>query len=191
MISRDIQAIDAAIRKSLSNLTRSLRESYFMQTGFLIALGIGLVLVALLIGGVFYTHRDNATQLPGAILKVRTAAIDEKSSVAILDFRASNPSNVTFEVRTVTLELQTKDGNSYEGQSASDGDAQRFIEAFPVLGGKYNKTLQTRERIHSHSSADRMIAARFQAPVSLLDGRKRFIIHVEEVDGTMVDIAER
>ena len=36
-----------------------------------------------------------------------------------------------------------------------------------------------------------MIAARFQAPVSLLDSRKRFVVHIEEVDGKSFEYAER
>ena len=40
-------------------------------------------------------------------------------------------------------------------------------------------------------SQDRMIAARFQAPVSMLDARKRFVLRIEEVDGKTVDISER
>ena len=61
----------------------------------------------------------------------------------------------------------------------------------PLLGSKYNKTLSTRERIFAHTNADRMVAARFQAPVTMLENRKRFIIHIEEVDGKLVDYSER
>jgi hypothetical protein len=191
MMKRELRAIDAEIRRSLGGVMKSLRESYFMQSSFLAALGIGLVVIALVIGGVFYMQRGDVMQLPGAILKVRTAPLDEQSSVAILDFRVSNPSNVVFQVRSVTLELEGGDGKSYEGQPASDGDTQRLFDGLPILGRKYNKTLQIRERINAHASADRMIAARFQAPVSLLDGRKRFVIHVEEADGVTVEIKER
>ena len=162
-----------------------------MRDNFLAAFGIGLAIVALVIGGIFFMQRGDVIQLPGAILKVRTAPLDDDSSVAVLDFRASNPSGIIFEVRTVTLELEGKDGKSYLGQPSSDGDAQRLFDGIPVLGQKYNKTLMTRERIFARASADRMVAARFQAPVALLEARKRFIIHIEEVDGKTVDISER
>jgi hypothetical protein len=36
-----------------------------------------------------------------------------------------------------------------------------------------------------------MIAARFQAPVSLLEARKRFVLRIEEVDGKSFEYSER
>jgi hypothetical protein len=162
-----------------------------MRDNFLAAFGIGIAVIALAVGGIFFMQRGDVMQLPGAILKVRTAQLDENSSVAVLDFRIGNPSDVIFEVRTVNVELQGKDGKSYLGQVASDMDAARLFEGMPLLGDKYNKTLTTRERISAHTNADRMVAARFQAPVTLLDERKRFIIHIEEVDGKLIDYTER
>ena len=41
------------------------------------------------------------------MLKVRTAPLDETSSIAVVDFRFSNPSNVNFVVRTVTVVLES------------------------------------------------------------------------------------
>ena len=162
-----------------------------MQKSFLIALGIGLAVIALVVAGIFVMQRGDRIELPGKILKVRTAELDPDSSIAVIDFRITNPSNVQFEVRTVTVELEDVAGKSYLGQSVSEMDAKRLFEGVPVLGQKYNPTLLMRERIGSGASADRMIAARFQAPVSLLDGRKRFIVHIEEVDGKSFEYSER
>jgi hypothetical protein len=162
-----------------------------MRDNSLAAFGIGIAVIAIFVGGIFFMQRGDVMQLPGAILKVRTAPLDENSSVAVLDFRIGNPSDIIFEVRTVTVELEDKDGKSYLGQVSSDGDAARLFEGVPLLGQKYNKTLVTRERIFAHTNVDRMVAARFQAPVALLEGRKRFIIHIAEVDGKLVDYSER
>ena len=162
-----------------------------MQKTFLAAFGIGLAIIALAVGGIFVMQRGDRIELPGKILKVRTAELDQDSSIAVIDFRITNPSNVQFEVRTVTVELDDSQGKSYQGQSVSEMDAKRLFEGLPVLGQKYNPTLLMRERLGSHGSADRMIAARFQAPVSLLDGRKRFIVRIEEVDGKSFEYSER
>jgi len=162
-----------------------------MRDNFLAAFGIGIAVIAVVIGGIFFMQRGDVMQLPGKILKVRTATLDENSSVAVLDFHLANPSDIIFEVRTVNVELEDKDGKSYLGQVSSDGDAARLFEGVPLLGPKYNKSLMTRERVSAHSNLDRMLAARFQAPVTLLDERKRFIIHIEEVDGKLVDYPER
>ena len=162
-----------------------------MKDNFLAAFGIGIAVIAIVVGGIFFMQRGDVMQLPGKILKVRTAPLDENSSVVVVDFRVSNPSDIIFEVRTVNVELVDKDGKSYLGQVSSDRDAKVLFEGVPVLGEKYNPTLMTRERISAHANADRMVAARFVAPVALLEGRKKFIVHIEEVDGKLVDYSER
>jgi hypothetical protein len=162
-----------------------------MQKSFLVAFGIGLAVIALAVCGIFVMQRGDRIELPGKILKVRTAPLDEDSSVAVIDFRIANPSDILFEVRTVTVEMDDQQGKSYLGQPVSEMDAKRLFEGLPVLGTKFNPTLIMRERLGSHGSADRMIAARFQAPMSLLDGRKRFVVRIEEVDGKSFEYAER
>jgi hypothetical protein len=162
-----------------------------MQKNFLAAFGIGLAIIALAIGGIFFMQRGDRMELPGKILKVRTAPLDDDSSIAVIDFRITNPSNILFEVRTVTVEMDDNQGRSYLGQPVSEVDAIRLFEGLPVLGQKFNPTLIMRERLGSHRSADRMIAARFQAPMALLDGRKRFVVRIEEVDGKSFEYAER
>ena len=162
-----------------------------MRSNFLAAFGIGLAIIALAVGGIFLMQRGDRMELPGKILKVRTAPLDEESSIAVIDFRITNPSNILFEVRTVTVEMDDNQGRSYLGQPVSEVDAIRLFEGLPVLGQKFNPTLIMRERLGSHGSADRMIAARFQAPMALLDGRKRFVVRIEEVDGKSFEYAER
>jgi hypothetical protein len=162
-----------------------------MRSNFLAAFGIGLAIIALAVGGIFLMQRGDRIELPGKILKVRTAPLDEVSSIAVIDFRITNPSNVLFEVRTVTVEMDDNQGKSYLGESVSEMDAKRLFEGVPVLGPKFNPTLIMRDRLGSHGSADRMIAARFQAPVAMLDGRKRFVVRIEEVDGKSFEYAER
>ena len=136
-------------------------------------------------------QRGDRIGLPGKILKVRTAPLDENSSIAVIDFRIANPSDILFEVRTVTVVMEDNQGKSYLGQTVSEMDAQRLFEALPVLGTKFNPTLLSRDRLGAHKSADRMIAARFQAPWSMLESRKRFIVRIEEVDGKSFEYAEQ
>ena len=162
-----------------------------MQKSFMVAFGIGLVIIALAVGGIFFMQRGDRMELPGKILKVRTAPLDEDSSIAVIDFRIANPSNILFEVRDVTVEMSDNQGRNYLGQTVSELDATRLFEGLPALGAKYNPTLLMRDRIGSHGSADRMIAARFQAPMALLDSRKRFLVRIEEVDGKVFEYAER
>jgi hypothetical protein len=162
-----------------------------MQKNFLMAFGVGLAIIALAVGGIFLMQRGDRIELPGKILKVRTAPLDDDSSIAVIDFRITNPSNILLEVRTVTVEMEDNQGRSYLGQSVSEMDAVRLFEGLPVLGQKFNPTLLMRDRLGSHGSADRMIAARFQAPMALLDARKRFVVRIEEVDGKTFEYMER
>jgi hypothetical protein len=162
-----------------------------MRSSFAIAFGVGLVCIAIAVGGIFYMQRGSRIDLPGKILKVRTAALDDDSSVAVIDFRVANPSDVIFEVRTVTAQLEDADGKVYEGQISSDGDAARVMQALPLLGEKYNKTLMMKERIGAHGSEDRMVAARFTAPVAKMEARKRLLVRIEEVDGKVFEYSER
>jgi hypothetical protein len=162
-----------------------------MRSNFWAAFGIGLAIIALAVGGVFLMQRGDRIELPGKILKVRTAPLDEGSSIAVIDFRITNPSNILFEVRNVTVEMDDNQGKTYLGQSVSEMDATRLFEGVPVLGPKFNPTLIMRERLGAHGSADRMIAARFQAPMTMLDGRKRFVVRIEEVAGKSFEYAER
>jgi hypothetical protein len=162
-----------------------------MERDFAKAFGIGLAIIALAVGGIFLMQRGDRILLPGKILKVRTAPLDDNSSIAVIDFRITNPSDILFEVRTVTVEMDDSHGKSYLGQTVGEMDAKRLFEGLPVLGTKFNPTLIMRDRLGSRGSADRMIAARFQTPMSTLDERKRFVVRIEEVDGKSFEYVEQ
>jgi hypothetical protein len=162
-----------------------------MNKSFAAAFAIGIAVIAIVIGGVFYMQRDARVGLAGNFLKVRTAPFDESSSVAVIDFRYRNPSYVRFVVRDVTVILEDATGNRTEGRTISEVDAQRMFEGLPILGQKFNKTLVTRDMIPAHAAEDRMVAARFEFPEAKLDTRKRLIIRIEDVDGPVTEISEK
>jgi hypothetical protein len=162
-----------------------------MRNNFGATFAIGVAVVLLAIGSVFYMQRGDVIDLPGKILKVRTAALDEKSSIAVLDFRIINPSDVLLEVRQVKVEMEDKDGKSYLGDIASEGDTVRLFDGMPILGPKFLTTLAMRQRIAPHVTEDHMVAARFAAPLEQVDARKRFVLHIEEIDGKSFEYPER
>jgi hypothetical protein len=161
---------------------------------------IGLAVIAVLVGAIFYMQRGDKIDLPGKILKVRTAVLDDgkgdrgedhpPTSIAIVDFRATNPSDIIFEVRTVGVKVTTAEGKEVEGQISSDTDAAAVMQALPVLGEKFNKTLSVKERIGAHASQDRMAAVRFVMPLDQLDARKNLTVRIEEVDGKIFEYSE-
>ncbi len=162
-----------------------------MKDRFPAAFAIGVVLVAVAVAASLLMQRGARIGLTGSILKVRTTQLSDNSSVAVLDFRFANPSKLPFVVRTVTVVLEDKDGNQYDGQTISEVDARRLFDAIPLLGQKYNTTLLIRDKIPANGTEDRMVAARFEAPESKLESRKRFLIRIEDVDGPITEISER
>ena len=153
--------------------------------------GIGIAVVAILIAGVFRVQRGAHKELRGSILKVRTLALEEKSSVAVIDFRFTNPSDHPFDVREVQVILTGEKGNDIEGVVIAEVDAQKLFEYYPALGQKFNQSLVVRTRVKPRESMDRMIAARFDLPESDLAKRKQLRIRIEEIDGPTSDIVER
>lgn len=155
-----------------------------------ITFAIGIVVIAVAIGGVFYMQRGAHITLPGKVLKVRTAPLDDNSSVAVIDFRVSNPSDYTFMAKSVTVVLEDKAGAQTEGETSSQMDTERLMTGIPLLGQKYNDTLKERDKVPPHGTLDRMVAARFEVPEEKLDARKRFLVRVEEVDGMVSEFSE-
>lgn len=130
-------------------------------------------------------------ELDGAVLKVRTAAIDENSSVALIDFRVTNLADYVWMVRSVNVALTDEKGYQVDGSTISDSDATRLFDYFPLLGQKFNSSLVMRSKIQPHETLDRMIGARFEIPEAQLLKRKSLWITVEEVDGGVSEIREK
>ena len=156
-----------------------------------ITFAIGIVVIALAITGVFYMQRGAHMVLPGKVLKVRTAPLDDNSSIAVIDFRVTNPADYAFMAKSVTAVLEEPSGNQIEGETSSEVDAQRLFAGIPLLGEKYNNSFKERDRIPPHSSRDFMVASRFEVPESKLAARKRFLVRIEEVDGVVSEIPEK
>jgi hypothetical protein len=155
-----------------------------------VTLVVGLVVVACGVGGVLFMQRGAHVELKGAILKVRTQAMDENSSVAAVDFRFVNPSNYPFVVREVVVSIEDKDGKPLEGQPVSELDARRLFQYYPLLGQKYNDSLMMRDKIMGRQSMDRMIVARFEAPEAAIQGRKKLTVRIVDVDGPVAELQE-
>jgi len=158
---------------------------------FLLTFGIGLVVILIFVAGILYLQRGAHVELKGAILKVRTMGMDDNSSLAVVDFRFANPSDIPFVVRTVDVTATGSDGQNYTSTPVPEVDAKRIFEYYPILGQKFNASLITRDRIPPRTSEDRMIVARFEVPVAKLDIRKNLKIRIEDVDGPVSELVEK
>jgi hypothetical protein len=111
--------------------------------------------------------------------------------VAVIDFRVDNASDVLVVVGDVTASVEEPGGKTAEGAVASEMDAQRLFQYYPILGQKYLDTLKMHDRLQPQQVLDRMIAVRFEIPQARLDARKNLKLRVEDVDGPAGEIAEK
>ena len=151
---------------------------------------IAVVVLGAVVAGALYVNRGAHVELRGSIQKVRIQGVDDKSAIAVVDFRFANPSDHPFVVRSVTVLIEDTQGNSHEGMSIADVDVARVFQYYPLLGGKFNESLKIRDKVPAKETLDRMISARFEVPASLLESRRKLTIRVEEVDGNVSEIVE-
>jgi hypothetical protein len=161
-----------------------------MRLRLLIFVLVGVALVTAAVFWIFYMQRGAHMEIQGAVLKVRTLALDENSSVAIIDFRCANPADYPWIVRSVEVSLTDGKGYLVNGSTVSEVDATRLFEYFPLVGPKYNASLVARTRIRPRESKDWMLAVRFEIPEKDLRARRGLRIRLEDVDGPTSEIAE-
>lgn len=154
-----------------------------MSKNILLASLVGIAIVVVVVAVVLQAQKGAHIELTGKILKVRTAPIDENSSVAAVDFRVNDPASYAFMVKGVTLTLVKADGQQVDGETISEPDAKRLFDAITLLGPKYNASLIIGQRIAAHQTLDAMSSARFDVPDSVLEARKNLILRIDEVDG--------
>ena len=132
-----------------------------MSKNFMIALGVGLVCIVVAVAGILYMQRGARVGVTGQVIKVRTAPLDENSTIVVLDFRITNPSDYPFMPRNVTAIYEDSAAKRTEGITAPELDAQHIFQGIPVLGEKFNKTLIERDKVDGHGTLDRMVMAKF------------------------------
>ena len=97
-----------------------------MRKGFWIFLVLGLAVVGGLVFTMFTATESAHLRLEGKILKVRVLPLGGGASLVVLDFRATNPSNVPFVVNSVTLHLASATGEAVEGRTASKTNIEKL-----------------------------------------------------------------
>lgn len=153
--------------------------------------GVGIISMLAIVAVILFMQRGAHLDMPGQVLKVRTAALADEYSVAVVDFRISNTSDYPAVVRNVVIYDEDKNGVRTAGKTVADPDAKRIFDGVPILGQKFNKSLILQDSIPGHATWDRMIAATFDVPEPKLGERKRFVVAIEEIDGNIYEIAEK
>jgi hypothetical protein len=160
-----------------------------MSKGFVIAFATGLLAVAAIIAGVFYAKQGTHLVPRGSILKVRIQAIDDRNSLAVLEVRLKNESDVKMIVREIEVTLETKEGHQFTGAIVAGSDAKSVFKYYPQLGEQFNEPLMEQDRVQPHQTIDRMLVARFEAPESAIQERKKIAVRVQDVDGPVAEFS--
>ncbi len=161
-----------------------------MNRGSLIPALIAVVIVGSMIGGVLYWTRNNHLELKGQVLKVRSYSIDQDYTVAVIDFRVTNPSTAQFVVKDIDVSLDTREGKTLDGAIFPEIDARRLFDYYKVLGTKFNATLVVKDKVEAGATVDKMLAVRFTGTDANIQSRKAIHISIHDVDGAVSEIVE-
>ena len=161
-----------------------------MSKRLLIFFGIGVVAVAIAVVVIWTANKGAHLQLVGKIIKVRTGALGEGNSIAVMDFRVENPSDKPFVVRDVAIALEQKNGEMLDGVTVSKSDLKQVFQYNRFLGDQYNDGLGLQDTIAPHSTVDRMVAAHFEVSNDDLEKAKAVHLSIQDVDGPLWETSQ-
>ncbi len=154
-----------------------------MSKQLLIFFAIGILVAGAAVFVAVNGNKGSHLQLQGKILKVRTGALGDGNSIAVLDFRVENPSDVPFVVGNVEVSLEKKSGEMLDGVTVSKSDLKRLFQYNRFLGDQYNDGLAMTDTIAPHATVDRMVAGHFEVGNQELDSAKAVHLSLHDVDG--------
>jgi hypothetical protein len=154
-----------------------------MSKRLLIFFGIGVVAVGIAVFAIVAGNKGSHLELQGKILKVRTGALDQGNSIAVMDFRVENPSDIPFVVGNVAISLEAPDGKMDDAVTISKADLKQMFQYNRFLGDQYNDGLGMKDTIAPHSTVDRMVAGHFEVSQQDLEKAKAVHLSIQDVDG--------
>ena len=156
-----------------------------MSKQVLIFFGIAVVAIAIAVVVIVTANKGSHLQLEGKILKVRTGALGDGNSIAVMDFRVENPSDVPFVVRNVEITLEKPNGEMLDGVTVSKADLKQLFQYNRFLGDQYNDGLGMKDTIAPHSTVDRMVAAHFEVGDQDLEKAKAVHVSIQDLGGPL------
>lgn len=159
-----------------------------MSKQFLIMFGVGILVIGVAVFFLVYSNRGSHLELKGNILKVRTGALSDQDSIAVLDMRLENPSDVPFVVREVEVTLDKQDGTTANAALIAKTDLHQLFQFNRFLGDQYNDSLSIKDQVPPHSTVDRMVAARFDIPNKDLENARNLHVSIQDMDGPLFEL---
>ncbi len=159
-----------------------------VSKNFLVMFAIGIVVIAIGIGAVFYLQRGEHLQAKGSVLKARTAELEKTSTLLVLDMRIVNDSDVALVVKSLAMTIEAPDGREVNGAILSPSDIKSTFQYNPLLGEQFTPALTLRDTIPPRTTVDKTIAATFEAFLPELDGRKKVTVRIGDDTGSVAEI---
>ncbi len=161
-----------------------------MSRQFWAFLAVGLAAVGIAVAMIWSGTKGAHLTLDGKILNIRAVPLGDGTEIAILDFRVTNPSDVPFVIREVSMRMEQYKQEPLKGLEVSRSDVDTMFHSHPLLGSKDNDVLAPGDTIPPGKSLYRMAEASFEASRAEVESRKGFVVHIEDVDGAGFDIPE-
>ena len=149
----------------------------------------GGLLGALLVAGAIIGYNWGATpRLEGRITEVRTLGMDAQSSVAIVNFEATNKSNYDLGINYREIEVVDEAGNVRQGRILSVFDVEQLFKYYPALGGMKDEPLLDDRYIAPGEVFRGLTAARFEIPKHKLDARRELVFRTVDTKSRKTEI---
>jgi hypothetical protein len=158
-----------------------------MSKQFAIFFGVGVVVITIAVAMILSSTKGSHLVLNGKVLKVRTGALSDNDSIAVMDLRMENPSNLAFVVRQVEVTLEKRDGSMVDGLVVAKGDLKQLFQYNRFLGDQYNDSLTIKDQITPHATVDRMLAVRFEVKNQDLEAAKALHVSIQDMDGPLFE----
>lgn len=146
---------------------------------------------AALVAGAIYFYNEGATPtLAGEITEVRTLAMDEASSVAVVNFTGVNTSDRIVFIHQREVTITDENGAAHIGLPVQVADIQNLFEYFPILGGMKDAPLLPRTEVEPGAELRGLVAARFDLPKHELDARQSLVVKFYNELGRSTELSE-
>ena len=157
-----------------------MKPHYFALTGLCGAL--------LMTGLIYFAGQSRMAVLDGEITEVRTLGVERTASVAIVDFRATNESDVLFQAGDRRVVVVGEHGGRYDGRLSSSFDLKQLFKYFPALGTMSHEPYIEGIKLEPGQSVAGMLAARFAMSKEDLDMRRELILQIYDADGSLTEL---
>ena len=149
----------------------------------LVGLGGAVIITALL----YLAGENRMAKLHGEITSVRILGVERRAAVAIVDFRATNLSDVLFVAGNRKVVVIGEHGEWHEGIISSSFDLKQLFKYFPALGAMSHEPYVEGLKLKPGQSVAGILAARFAMSKTELDMRREVVLQIYDVDGSLTE----